>query len=112
MAFTYDPEVAAILAALASSGSEVETPERGDYLALRSVVDAGLGAMFARLPANPGVTMTSHFAQSEDGTRIPLSTPAFHTPPCPRRQGPRRPGAVRLHGQRWRTAGNQGGTGR
>jgi acetyl esterase/lipase len=68
-----DPEIAAALVAMAQAAAGQTQPALDDIEALRDYTNAGLGAMFARLPDAPNVRTSSYSAAAADGGSIPLS---------------------------------------
>ncbi|OYD70397.1 alpha/beta hydrolase [Rhodococcus sp. OK302] len=68
-----DPELAAVCAALASeamANGAMTIPERGDALGLRAVLETGMAAVPS--PPSTGVSVSSHFAPTPDGSEIEL----------------------------------------
>lgn len=74
MAFSWDPELAAILeAAAAAMGEAPPPPPRGDAIGLREVTNPMMAAMVEAWPGDPSVTRTSHrTTSSHDGAEIAL----------------------------------------
>lgn len=73
MAFSYDPELLPILAALAEAGGDAEGAAPGDVMALRQYIDAGCLALLSRLHATPSVRRTDHHLAAPDGSDLMLS---------------------------------------
>lgn len=70
--FKLDPEIAATLAAMAQTGSPPQ-PTLADLAGMRALTDAGLAAIFARLPDAPVVEARTFTALAADGSAIPLT---------------------------------------
>ncbi|MER7876579.1 alpha/beta hydrolase fold domain-containing protein [Streptomyces solisilvae] len=74
MAFTLDPELAAVLQALAEQGDPAPPPERDDWRTLRARGVASMRWMASLLPAYPSgyplVKASSHKVRSEGGAEI------------------------------------------
>jgi acetyl esterase/lipase len=69
MPLTFDPEIAAVFAALAEA-PDVPVTDRGDALGLREIADAGLVQMNEFAPDLPDVTRTDHVVPTADGSSI------------------------------------------
>ncbi|MGW5696889.1 hypothetical protein ACWEWX_40245, partial [Streptomyces asiaticus] len=74
MAFTLDPELAAVLQALAEQSDPTPPPERDDWRTLRARGTASMRWMASLLPAYPSgyplVKASSHKVRSADGAEI------------------------------------------
>src|SRR4051812_42349575 len=71
--FKLDPDIAAAFAAMAQAAAAQPQPALGDLEGLRAYTNAGLGAMFARLPAAPNIRSSTHVVAGTDGGSIPLN---------------------------------------
>lgn len=71
---TLDPEIAAVLMAQAEVAirAGIVMPERGDALALRSLVDETLALTYGALPAAPDVSSETYATTGHDGAEIEL----------------------------------------
>lgn len=69
-----DPEIAAVLTAQAeaAAAANIMLPERGDALALGTMIDAALEATYRALPAAPDVSVRSCSTTADDGDEIEM----------------------------------------
>jgi acetyl esterase/lipase len=70
--FKLDAELAAVFAAMAQAAGGQAIPALDDLVGQRAYTDAGLSAMFARLPETPNVRAAS-YSVDVDGGSIPLT---------------------------------------
>src|SRR5690349_3596444 len=70
--FKLDPEIAAPLGAMTQAGSQAQ-PALNDLTDMREVTNAGLTAMFARLPDAANVRASSYEVPTADGSSISLT---------------------------------------
>jgi acetyl esterase/lipase len=71
MAYAYDPQVgAALAAAVEQAGGEMPVAERDDWRGLRKLTNAMLATLSGTAPATPDVESTSSLATAADGASI------------------------------------------
>jgi acetyl esterase/lipase len=70
VAFTVDPEIAAIIAAAAGHMPAVDRPAPGDIDAMRAATNGSLPLVFARFPAAPDVAVENLVMETDDGALI------------------------------------------
>jgi len=73
MAFSWDPELAILLEAVAAARADLPPPPpRGDAVGLREATNPLMAAMADAVPSNPDITRTSQSTTSHDGAEIAL----------------------------------------
>src|ERR1019366_7078739 len=91
MAYTLDPEIAAVFAKMAEQGVSMPVTPRGDWKALRAAVTEAIPHLLRPTPPTPDVAVKVFSATTKDGSEIELRWSA-------KKDGRKGPAVLHVHG--------------